>query len=589
MSCAFVFIRSRHGGGDARRRYEAAARFSPLVAESTWLHEVGDNAICAAFSDAEESAAGSYVDGPERTGSFVVCNGWVAGNGLSNQPFSRPVSSWIAERIQSTSFDDFVRDTTGEWSVLSCSSRGDLRAALAFPGGEHLYYGVLDGVFVVSNRAILCAVALHGHVPAPNPFFLGWLITKNYAFLSDDGTPFAQVYALHPLQTLSLKHNADAFTVSPRPWPKASTPISFDTLLDELVDRVRIVQRLPHVPFRLSLTGGRDSRLVLAALVKAQCFDKLRGCYLIAHPDNSDAVVGKMLAEHYGVSFECMQRETTVRSVWEDLTIHQFQTEMGVHFWDNKGALTKLREGRMGGNFGEVHFSHFRMHQLLGWPGVASILEGNGYVDPDNIMTPRAREHFRAGIRMFCERRRNEGILPSQIRDRLHRDGRMWRWVGQGRLAVGLGAVNTNPIPSPQMLDTYVGLPYLDRRYGRIHYELMRRADPWIPDQPYASQGFSAYLTGKKERRMTFPAAARIVSPQHALWNAQRKELENYLLAPSKGGFFEIVDKNRLEKRLRRVPANPTRVELASILGILGLRHALEEPIEPRPCKVDPA
>lgn len=589
MSCAFVFIRSRHGGDDARRRYETAARFSPLVPESTWLQKVSENAICAAFSDAEESAAGSYVHAPEKPGPILVFNGWVAGNGLSGQPFSSPVASWISERIQSTSFEDFVRDTTGEWSVLSYSAQGDLQAALAFPGGEHLYYGVLDGVFVVSNRAILCAVALHGHVPTPNPFFLGWLITKNNAFLSDDETPFAHVHTLHPLRTLHLHHNAKEFALAPRPWPKTDAVISYDTLLDEMADRVRIVQRLSNLPFRLSLTGGRDSRLVLAALVKAQCFDKLRSCYLIAHPDNPDAVVGKMLAEHYGVSFECMQREATVRSVWEDLAIHQFQTEMGVHFYDNKGVLTKLREGRMGGAYGELFFSHFKWHQLFGWRGVASVLEGNGYVDPENIMTARARDHFRSGIRTFCERRRDDGVLPEQIRDRLHRDGRMWRWVGQGRQAVGLGAVNTNPIASPQMLDTYVALPYLDRRFGRLHYELLRRADPWILDQPYASKGFSRYLTGKTQRRMAFPAAARIVSPQHALWKSQRDELVNYLLAPSKGGFFELIDKKRLETRLRRVPTNPARGELASILGILGLRHALEEPIEPRPCKVDPA
>jgi hypothetical protein len=64
------------------------------------------------------------------------------------------------------------------------------------------------------------------------------------------------------------------------------------------------VRRLPNVPFRFSLTGGRDSRLILAALVAAKCFDKLRGCYLIAAPDHPDVIVGRMLAEHYGIPFE---------------------------------------------------------------------------------------------------------------------------------------------------------------------------------------------------------------------------------------------------------------------------------------------
>jgi hypothetical protein len=588
MSCAYLFIRSRHGSDDARRRYESAAQFAPLVPEETWVRETGANAICAAFSNATESAAGNYVHAADDSG-FVVYNGWVAGNGLSDQPFTKPVSSWIESRVQATSFDDFVTNTTGEWSVLAVSPTGELNAALAFPGGEHLYYGVIDGVFAVSNRAILCAAALHGHIPAPNPFFVGWLLTSNHAFLSDDGTPFAGVHALHPLKTLRLKPGADAWEVRARVWPQEQKLPTWDELLDEMIQRVNIVRRLPNVPFRLSLTGGRDSRLVLAALFAAKCFDKLRGCYLIAPPDHPDVIVGRLLADHYGIPFECFPREASTRSVWDDLKMHHFQTEMGVHFWDSKGILSTPREGRIGGNYGELFFSHFKMHQLLGWHGVAGILESDGYVDPDNILTTRARDHFRQEIRKFWQRRRDEGLLPSQIRDRLHRDGRMWRWVGQGRLAVGLGGVNTNPLASPRMLDTYLSLPYLDRRCGRIHYELMRRAAPWLSEQPFASKGFSVYLTGHRERRMDFPPAKLTIAAQHALWETQRDELCSYLLAPPKSDFFELVDKNRLEKLLQRTPPHAKRLEIATVLGILGVRHALEEPIEPFPCKVESA
>jgi hypothetical protein len=236
-----------------------------------------------------------------------------------------------------------------------------------------------------------------------------------------------------------------------------------------------------------------------------------------------------------------------------------------------------------------MFFSHFKIHQLLGWAGVAGIFESDGFVDPDGILTSRARDHFRQGVRTFWQRRRDEGLLPSQIRDRLHRDGRMWRWVGQGRLAANLGAVNTNPIASPQVLDKYLSLSYLERRFGRLHYELMRRADPWIPEQPFASKGFSSYLTGHVERRMAFSAAKRTIAPQHTLWQTQRDELTSYLLAPAKSDFFELVDKKRLEKLLRRTSPHAKRLEIATVLGILGVRHALEEPIQPIPCKVEGA
>lgn len=588
MSCAYLYIRSRHGLDDARRRSEIAARFSPIVPESQWIREIGANSICVAFSNADESAAGSYVHTAE-DGSLVIFNGWVAGNGLSDQPFSESVASWIANRIQATSFDDFVRDTTGEWSLLEISAAGEVRGGMSWPGGEHIYYGVIDGVLAISNRAFLCAAALHECIPAPNPFFVGYLLTKNNAFVSDDGTPLAQVQALHPLKTLALGSNADAFSIRPRLWPITEKPASFEELLEQMAQRVNVVRRLPNVPFRLSLTGGRDSRLVLAALIAAKCFDKLRSCYLIAAPDHPDVIVGKKLADHYGVSFECFPREASSRSVWDDLEIHHFQTEFGVHFWDSKGVLFRPREGRMGGSYGEMFFSHFKWHSLLGWSSIERTYASDGFIDPADILTAGAREHFRRGYRTFWQNRRDEGLLATQIYDRLHRDGRMWRWVGQGRLSANLGTVNTNPIASPQILDKYLSLSYPERRYGRVHYEMMRLADPWIPEQPYASKGFSPYLTGHRERRMKFPPAKRTIAPQHTLWQNQREELCNYLLSPAKNNFFELVDKKRLEKLLQRTPPNAARLEIATVLGILGVRHALEEPVRPHPCKVEPA
>lgn len=589
MSCAYLFIRSRHGLDDARRRSEFATQFSPIVAESTSTHEVDAQSLCISFSTAVESAAGSYTQPSSDNGDFLVFNGWVAGNGLSKAPFTSSVASWISERIRAESFEEFVRKTTGEWSLLSISSTGDLHAAMAWPGGEHLYYGCLDGVLVISNRAFLCAAALHQNIPTPNPFFVGWLLTENHAFLSDDGTPFPDIHALHPLKTLEVKRGATQYELHERPWPKDPERRSYDQLLDELARRVEVLQRLPQVPFRFSLTGGRDSRLILAGLVKANCFDKLRSCYLIAAEDHPDVIIGKMLADHYGQSFECHSREASTRTIWEDLEIHQFQTEFGIHFWDSKGILSRPREGRMGGAYGEMFFSHFKWHQYFGWTGVAAVYESNGYIDPDGILTDRARDHFRQQIRTWWQKRRDEGLLPNQIRDRLHRDGRMWRWVGQGRLAVNLGSINTNPIASPAMLDKYLAMTYPERRDGRIHYELMHRADPWIPEQPFAGKGFAKSLTGHAQRTMKFPAVKRTPAPQMTLWQTQREELSNYLLSPSKSNFFDLVDKRRLEKRLERTGPNAQRLQIASIFGILGVRHAIETPIRPRPCKIEPA
>ncbi|HMY15621.1 MAG TPA: hypothetical protein PKA58_04790 [Polyangium sp.] len=586
MSCTYLLVRSRRGAADARRRIELAGKYLPIVPETESVHALDENTVCAAFSTSVESAGGSYTHVSEKTG-FVVYNGWVAGVKPSTALDSAPIADRIASSLQEKPFETFVEDTSGEWSVLWANAAGELRAAMDFLGGEHIYYAAKDGVVVISNRAILCALALHESIPRPNPWFLGWLLTRTQAFISDDETPFPDVFALHPRTTLHVPAGAYTCDVKSRASRKEFPVLGWDELADEFMERARVIERLPGVSFRLSLTGGLDSRLVLAGLIGARCTQKLRGCYLIAEPTHPDVVVGKMLAAQHGLSFECMPRNAAQIDLWDDLEQHHFQTEMGVQYWDSKGLASRPREGRMGGLYGEIFRSHLFYRQHLGWLGVKWIFEDTAAIDPNDVMTIQGRAHYRDRSRSYWQTRRDEGVTALQMRDCWHRDARIWRWMGQTRLGAALGVVNTNPIPSARLLDKYLSLPVRDQQLARVHYELMRRCAPGLAEQPYATKGFSMLLTGHREKRMTFPQHTRPPLPQRILWQKYRKEIDAYLLAPATHSFFEIVDREKLERRLRTMAPAGNPKEINVVLGLLGVRHAMQEPMKARPCRVE--
>jgi hypothetical protein len=585
MPCTYVLVRSREGLEDARRRIELAQRYLPVVPSRSQRHENADGSLLVVWCTCREAEGDGCLH--VSASGAVAYNGWVAGVGPSSPAREAPGAARIAGVLDAQGIDRFAERAQGEWSVLSLGPDGAIQAATDFLGGEHVYYGDAAGVVAVSNRAFPCAVALHGGLPAPDPFFLGWLLTRNRAFVSDDETAFAGVRALHPRTVLCAPARAE--TLEPRPKRREDTrPRSWDELTAELVDRVRVVERRPDVSFWLTLTGGRDSRLILAALVASGAVRAIAGCTLVGGPGQPDAVVARRLAEHHGLRFRCTPPDLDRSDLWDALALHTFQSEMGVHFWNGKGAQSRSREGRIGGNYGEIYWSHAFLRQALGWRGVARIFESSDNIDPHGIFTDEARRYYHDRMGRFWRRRRDEGLSPLEVRDRWHRDVRKWRWVGQTRLADASASLNVNPLPSLRLLDKYLTLSLLDQRYGRVHYELMRRLDPWLTRQPFAGPGWPPYLTGRLPQRPVPPAtsAKSALAPQRAAFQRERRAIRQYLLQPDAGGFFQVVDRRRLEALLDRVTEGSPQDDMNAVFGSIGIRHALRAPLEPRPCSI---
>ena len=145
------------------------------------------------------------------------------------------------------------------------------------------------------------------------------------------------------------------------------------------------------------------------------------------------------------------------------------------------------------------------------------MFEAPSFIDPHGILTERARDHFRGRMRAFWRRRQHEGLSPLQIRDRWHRDVRMWRWVGQTRIADATSGLSANPLPSQKLLDRHLSLSLFDQRHGRVHSELMRRCNGWLWREPFAGAGFHPLITRRLGSSAPNAPARRSVDPQRAM------------------------------------------------------------------------
>ena len=162
---------------------------------------------------------------------------------------------------------------------------------------DPVYVAEIPGAVVVSDRAMWAAWTadrLGDHDPRLACALL------NPGFPLGSVTPFRGVSAVGRSTTLCLRNGTLTRTHATAPTDPASPAASAADVADALVAAVEPLKEEGR-PVELSLTGGKDSRMVAAALVKA-------GVPVLAHThgfaDHPDVVIAAEVARRLGVPHE---------------------------------------------------------------------------------------------------------------------------------------------------------------------------------------------------------------------------------------------------------------------------------------------
>lgn len=219
---------------------------------------------------------------------------------------SVPWAAQLADLLTQTPLADAAPDIDGSYAALSVSGSGNGAVTSDPLGSTSLYRAERDGVVAASNRASVAArlVTPPGLEPARDPEAMAWLILSGAVqsgrtgFESVRRVPEGSYLALGPGRAL------DVVTWDPRPWwagPPAS-PDDHAALITEAADAIeaqlRIHAALPSARRTMELTGGHDSRLLLALGLRAgvqHCFSYETW----GSAELPDVVVAGCLAERY--------------------------------------------------------------------------------------------------------------------------------------------------------------------------------------------------------------------------------------------------------------------------------------------------
>jgi Asparagine synthase len=167
---------------------------------------------------------------------------------------------------------------------------------------DPVYLAEVPGAVLVSDRASWAA-AIAGRLAEPDPVTVTAFLSLGYPV--GGATPFRGVRALAAQRQLTVDGGRPVVTAARRtPDVTAARRAeadagdgSYGAVAAALVDAIRPLGE-QDVPVELSLTGGKDSRLIAAALTAAKVPFRARTHGFASHPD---VIVAAMIARQLGV------------------------------------------------------------------------------------------------------------------------------------------------------------------------------------------------------------------------------------------------------------------------------------------------
>jgi hypothetical protein len=563
---------------DAARRavYEAFPIPAEAISGTAWLAPGADVALLAWSNEPPHDALPEMLRTTD-TGAMGYC-GYLA------EPEDEDVL------LRAEPLGPAVDGLGGCFSVFRAGTTG-FEAATPINRVCPVYHAESAGLRFAGSRAILVHLTARAAAtgllrPEPDYDVLGLHVMIRHGFFTCDQTPFHGVSALPNSASLTVGIGVPP-RIDRRPLPEqAPMPRSraearelVAPLAEGLLESVRPFERHDR-PVRVALSGGRDSRLIAAALhgagipfvaathglpgspdvVAATLVARALGARQdVDHPSRDDrgrVVVGHPLRRAHHVVRMC---EGMV-SAYESVT----------HY------LPYEPEPRTSGSGGERLRGGFLSDQAdITAEGIRHRLK-TIFCAQDHLLVPEANVLARERYEQWCERAEREGM---DVLDKLHMIYRTGRWLPGSHTATLMNWPYYHPYLDARVTGQAVRLPIEWRYTEEPMFLAMEALAPRLRDIPLEGRrwrfdrrpprgvrGWGAWLRRRRQVRATEPGG---------VFNWRRGYDENFaaimrdrvLSAPPE--LFEVADRTAVKEMLSEVP--PRRPSQAWNLLTVGL------------------
>ncbi|MCG5214625.1 asparagine synthetase B family protein [Streptosporangium soli] len=478
---------------------DAWVRRYPLLADRPvrrWASEDG-RASCHWVSHDEDQLGGvTYTAAAQ--GAFALFGGrpvrWR--NGEADGRDSIDARGYLADPAE------WAAELDGRYCVV----RADVRAVQVLSdavGLQPLYRSERDGSVLISNMASLVTPPNAGQGVRPLACLLatGWGMT---------GEPLAEgVDRIPPgaLVTFARDGSHTVKTYGPAYREIFAAKPDYDEAARLMVSLARAFADWPGRPRLLALSGGRDSRVIAAALRRAEVTPSAITVAFsgqMGYPATGDVLLGNRIAGQLGL-------EHTIRTVGVNAALYsRLPSVLDVLRLTSPGttALNDIMDIKLEKVHGPLPLMFDGVAGEIARGGFESYLEGDplrgttvdemtdailGMVvmgNPAPLVNAEAMALLRAWVHEFVSTQVDEGVKLEDVPDALHLH-RQATWHGPNVTNREHREDAVSMMLSPKLWPHMLGTPARDRTSGVFHRELLDLLGPELAVFPYQTAAAS--------------------------------------------------------------------------------------------------
>lgn len=387
----------------------------------------------------------------------------------------------------------------GEYLFLDLDEHGNGRVRRNLLASVQLYAHETEELVVLSTRASMVDAFVHGGVGFPlSSDFVRWVATYAVPFSRD--ALFEGVSAVPQGAQIRIASGRPDIVSPPGDFLfsdvlaekyVADRQAYWDEAFEGLKCLLKVVD-LTDLPITFPLSGGKDSRLLLALLISAGYKERVAEVFTNGPPVSPEVISAELVTQHWGLKHVARFDATATTADRQTITAH-----LPLHLFVSEGEMTPMdlisrAEPRR--NF-ELHGQEAGLRNIAGRQDVDTkdaVLSwfkrhlASG--DVCGVLHPEAREKNLRDIEGFVDLAQADGTPFAQMPSRHRIQYRMARWVGRvWRAHNAIGFAPFIFVSEVVVRSTYNAGPRA-RYLEEFHFEMLRRIDPKLVEIPFAGQ-----------------------------------------------------------------------------------------------------
>jgi hypothetical protein len=493
--------------------------------------------------------------------------------GRARWPAHRPVAELLGESLRSPGWSPAV-DLCDAYALVWLDETGSGLLTMDPLGLHPLYLATTGDFTVVGNRADLVAeVAARqtGRRVRRNTLVGSWLALMSHPV--DAGTGFDGVrlfpqYTTARIDAGTVVFDSDvpAFVCDPDEPLADPAEVAEDLASDVVAALEYVIARSPDRP-RLELTGGKDSRLVLAIALQAGIADSFT-CVTYGPNELPDMQVARSVAAASGLPHEDVSASHLAPALSiplaERYRRHVHRTCGTSHLGDaNEPAPASALS--VSGMLGEIYRTANHLDATApprSWAEAAERFQAERHKDGVGLVRPEfASSLIEQSIRRYLEPR--DAVRgPEALRLAFFLRCRLPRW--QGPIA-DLHEHRVLPLYSPTAIRAAFRLGHEARAQDRVHRHLVERGSRALAEHPLANE---RWLGEWAPRTPPVKGAVNVRRLPPASPDERRLVLLELFETDEDNPLFEFVDPAHLRAAVERLEQSP-REDQTRVMGAM--------------------